>query len=142
MRGYGRTASKLQPRSGTARDGCIRRNASGLANIESRPRRRAFRVRSGWNKCDHSRPGERRLPRFREPQADCFSIGRVKPACSGPRLHKTVFALGIKPLAFGVSGVAQTSTVKLNSRSSLSYNHCGVAHRSVWLTGAASLRYG
>jgi hypothetical protein len=33
-----------------------------------------FRIRSGWNKCDHSRPGERRFPRFREPQADCFSI--------------------------------------------------------------------
>jgi Kef-type K+ transport system membrane component KefB len=35
-----------------------------------------FRVRSGWNKCDHSRPGERRFPRFREPQADCFSVGK------------------------------------------------------------------
>jgi hypothetical protein len=34
----------------------------------------------------------------------------------------------IKPLAFGFSGVAQTSTVKLNS-----YNHCGVAYRSVSL---------
>jgi hypothetical protein len=38
-----------------------------------------FRVRSGWNKCDHSRPGERRFPRLGYPRSNMPAVGRVHP---------------------------------------------------------------